>query len=40
LEPGGTLSGWRKDVSSYPAAYKEWFESKFVPAWRKAGLPE
>jgi EAL domain-containing protein (putative c-di-GMP-specific phosphodiesterase class I) len=25
---------------SFPGAYKEWFESKFVPAWRKAGLPE
>jgi hypothetical protein len=22
------------------AKYKEWFESKFVPAWHKAGLPE
>jgi adenylate cyclase len=40
LEPGATLSGWVKDASSYPAAQKEWIENKFVPAWRKAGLPE
>lgn len=25
---------------STPAAYKEWFEQKDLPAWRKAGLPE
>jgi adenylate cyclase len=40
LDPDETLSWWRKRVSDRPAAYKEWFESKFVPAWRKAGLPE
>jgi adenylate cyclase len=40
LEPGGTLSAWRKDASSFPAAYQEYFENRFVPAWRKAGLPE
>jgi TolB-like protein/Tfp pilus assembly protein PilF len=40
LAPNVTLSSWWKDASSYPATYKEWFESKLVPAWRKAGLPE
>ncbi len=40
LDPTGTLSTWRKDASTYPGAYTEWFENKFVPAWRKAGLPE
>jgi TolB-like protein/tetratricopeptide (TPR) repeat protein len=29
-----------KPFSSSPAAYKEFYENKFVPAWRKAGLPE
>jgi class 3 adenylate cyclase/TolB-like protein/Flp pilus assembly protein TadD len=29
-----------KPFSSSPAAYKEFFENKLVPAWRKAGLPE
>ncbi len=27
-------------LSSSPAAYKEFYENKLVPAWRKAGLPE
>jgi len=40
LDPNGTLSAYRKQISFYPAAYKEWFESKLVPAARKAGLPE
>ncbi len=40
LAPTGTLSTGRKEASSYPAAYREWFESKLVPAWRMAGLPE
>jgi adenylate cyclase len=40
LDPNDTLSEQRKDASRSSAAYKEWFESKFVPAWRKAGLPE
>jgi adenylate cyclase len=41
LEPNSTLSTFRKtDVWHPPAKYQEWFESKLVPAWRKAGLPE
>ena len=40
LAPHDTLSNARKDVSTRPPAYNEWFESKLVPAWRKAGLPE
>ncbi len=42
LDPKGSLSVERRTISpsSAPNAYKEWFESKFVPTWRKAGLPE
>jgi adenylate cyclase len=40
LDPNEPLSAWRKRASSRPAAYKEYFENKLVPAWRKAGLPE
>ena len=41
LSPNGdTLSSLRKDWSSNPAKFQQMFESKFVPAWRKAGLPE
>jgi len=40
LEPNETVSSWRKDLASTPAVTKEWFESKVVPAARKAGLPE
>jgi len=29
-----------KPVSSSPIAYKEYYERKFLPAWRMAGLPE
>ena len=39
-DPHNTLSAARKDLSTYGPAYIEWFESKLVPAWRKAGLPE
>ena len=39
-DPHNTLSAAQKDLSSYGPAYNEWFESKLVPAWRKAGLPE
>jgi len=38
--PEETLSSQRKQAASTSAAYKEWFETKLVPAWRKAGLPE
>jgi len=40
LGPNIKLSAFETPDSSHPAAYKEWFESKLVPAWRKAGLPE
>jgi len=40
LDPNDPLSAWRERASSRPAAYKEYFEIKLVPAWRKAGLPE
>jgi tetratricopeptide (TPR) repeat protein len=40
LDPNETLSWWRKQVSGRLAAYNEYFENKFAPAWRKAGLPE
>ena len=29
-----------KPFSSSPAAYKEFYENKVVPTWRKAGLPQ
>jgi len=35
-----TLSAYRKEIVLRPATYKEWFETKLVPAWRKAELPE
>ncbi len=38
--PDETLSSWRKRATTTSASYKEWFESKLVPAWREAGLPE
>jgi TolB-like protein len=42
VNPNETLSSARKENEIFhkSAKYKEWFESKFVPAWRKAGLPE
>lgn len=42
LDPDTRLStfNFNKLLSSSPAAYKEFYESKLVPAWRKAGLPE
>jgi hypothetical protein len=40
LDPSVTLSANRKDISSLTVGCKEYFESKVVPAWRKAGLPE
>ena len=39
-DPNFKLTELRKPQSSYPAAYKEWFEKKYLPAARKAGLPE
>jgi tetratricopeptide (TPR) repeat protein len=40
LAPNLKLSAFWYPIPSGPAAYKEWFESRLVPAWRKAGLPE
>jgi adenylate cyclase len=40
LSPDATLSRLQKDASTRPPAYNDWLESKLVPAWRKAGLPE
>ena len=40
LDAKATISAYRKQISRYPAAYLEWFDSKIVPAARKAGLPE
>ncbi len=40
VDPNETLSWWRKRVAGSHPAYNEYFENKFVPAWRKAGLPE
>jgi tetratricopeptide (TPR) repeat protein len=40
LAPDDTLSKERKDSATEPPAYREYFENKIVPAWRKAGLPE
>jgi Flp pilus assembly protein TadD len=41
LNPNLTLSAMRKYFATFkPPRFEEWFESNFVPAWRKAGLPE
>ena len=41
LNPNLTLSAMRKYFATFrPPGFEEWFESNFVPAWRKAGLPE
>ena len=41
LNPNIKLSEFvDKPDSASTAAYKKWFETKLVPAWRKAGLPE
>ena len=40
VDPDETLSWWRKRVSDRTPAYMDYFENKFVPAWRKARLPE
>jgi tetratricopeptide (TPR) repeat protein len=39
--PKATLSNdGNKPSKSQAEAYKKWYASEFVPAWRKAGLPE
>jgi adenylate cyclase len=40
LDPGYRLLDDEKPEPSEGAAYKEWYETKLVPASRKAGLPE
>ena len=42
LNPKFKLSdfGSGKPMSASPPAYKEWYEKKFLPAYRKTGLPE
>jgi adenylate cyclase len=40
VDPKQTLSAYRKESAIRPAAWQEWFETKLVPEWRKAGLPE
>jgi adenylate cyclase len=40
IDPNFKLTQLRKPLPSSPAAYKEWFEMKYLPAARKAGLPE
>jgi Flp pilus assembly protein TadD len=39
LDPGMRPT-FIKPLSSSPPAYKEFYENKLLPAWRKAGLPE
>jgi adenylate cyclase len=39
LDPALKLTTF-EDQRASSEAYKLWFENKFVPAWRKAGLPE
>jgi len=40
LNPNTKVSAFDKPSSSSPAAYKEFYENKLTPAWRRAGLPE
>lgn len=40
LDPGFKLLSWEKPGQSAPAAFKEWYETKLIPASRKAELPE
>ena len=40
LDPDFKTSELEKPQSSSPEAYREWFEEKYLPAARKAGLPE
>ncbi|HEV2976238.1 MAG TPA: tetratricopeptide repeat protein [Casimicrobiaceae bacterium] len=40
IAPNFRLLAREKPSSSYPAAYKQWYEAKLIPASRKAGLPE
>ncbi len=39
-DPNFRLTEFKKPQPSWPAAYKAWFDGKYLPAARKAGLPE
>lgn len=39
-DPNFKLTEFKMPMPSSPAVYKEWFEKKYLPAARKAGLPE
>jgi len=36
----GEIDRLEKPLSSGPVAYKLWWQSKLIPAWRQAGLPQ
>ena len=40
IDPNFGLSALAKTHPSTPVAFKEWREKQFLPAWRRAGLPE
>jgi adenylate cyclase len=40
LDPSYKVLQFEEVIPSQPAAFKEWYEKKLVPAVRKAGLPE
>jgi tetratricopeptide (TPR) repeat protein len=40
LEPAFRLAESQKPGSSTPARYKQYWETRLLPAWHKAGLPE
>jgi adenylate cyclase len=40
IEPDFKLSQSERPQSSFPEASREFWDKKFLPAWRKAGLPE
>jgi len=40
IDPTFRLPDLDKPMPSRPAAYKDWFAKVYLPAWRKAGLPE
>jgi adenylate cyclase len=40
LEPDFRLTASQRPGASTPAAYRQYWENKYLPAWRLAGLPE
>jgi adenylate cyclase len=40
IAPNFKLSDLSRPTSSFPEASKEYWDRKFVPAWKLAGLPE